>query len=174
MRHPAIGAPIVPVPTKPSCIGRSLVARSSLALQVSHDNRRARSLESRGGDAMLSTAQSRHLGAERIDQWPVLSERGELRAARRRMPRSYAPGSPADFTLRNRDPGVELNGRPIPPMLLDLMLHRGLYPHPEKTRIAGAGRDERFKCRIDPVTASRSRYRRRACRIREPIRATAA
>jgi len=42
---------------------------------------------------MLSTAQSRHLGAERIDQWPVLSERGELRAARRRMPRSYAPGS---------------------------------------------------------------------------------
>jgi 3-isopropylmalate/(R)-2-methylmalate dehydratase small subunit len=37
-----------------------------------------------------------------------------------------------DFTVRNRETGVELKALPVPPMLLDMMLGGGLYPHLEK------------------------------------------
>ena len=37
-----------------------------------------------------------------------------------------------DFTVRNRETGTLLEARPIPPMLLELMLHRGLYPQLER------------------------------------------
>jgi len=37
-----------------------------------------------------------------------------------------------DFTVRNRDTGVELKALPVPQMLLDMMLGGGLYPHLEK------------------------------------------
>jgi 3-isopropylmalate/(R)-2-methylmalate dehydratase small subunit len=37
-----------------------------------------------------------------------------------------------EFTVRNRDTGALMQARPIPPMLLDLMLHGGLYPDLER------------------------------------------
>jgi 3-isopropylmalate/(R)-2-methylmalate dehydratase small subunit len=40
--------------------------------------------------------------------------------------------SVADLTVRNRATGVVLKARPIPPMLLELMLHGGVYPSLER------------------------------------------
>ncbi len=37
-----------------------------------------------------------------------------------------------DFTVRNRGTGTVLQAKPVPPMLLDLMLQGGIYPHLEK------------------------------------------
>jgi len=37
-----------------------------------------------------------------------------------------------DFTVRNRETGVEFKALPVPQMLLDMMLGGGLYPHLEK------------------------------------------
>ncbi len=37
-----------------------------------------------------------------------------------------------DFTVRNRETGVELKALPVPQMLLDMMLGGGLYPHLER------------------------------------------
>jgi 3-isopropylmalate/(R)-2-methylmalate dehydratase small subunit len=37
-----------------------------------------------------------------------------------------------DFTVRNRETGIELKALPVPQMLLDMMLGGGLYPHLEK------------------------------------------
>ncbi|MSP81215.1 MAG: 3-isopropylmalate dehydratase [Rhodospirillales bacterium] len=37
-----------------------------------------------------------------------------------------------DFTVRNRESNIVLQARPIPQMLLDLMLGGGLYPHLER------------------------------------------
>jgi 3-isopropylmalate/(R)-2-methylmalate dehydratase small subunit len=45
-----------------------------------------------------------------------------------------------DFSVRNRETGAILKARPIPQMLLDLMLNGGLYPYLEKQGlIAQAG-----------------------------------
>jgi len=41
----------------------------------------------------------------------------------------------AEFVVRNRDSGATLEARPMPPMLLDLMLNGGLYPYLEKQRL---------------------------------------
>jgi 3-isopropylmalate/(R)-2-methylmalate dehydratase small subunit len=37
-----------------------------------------------------------------------------------------------DFTVRNRETGEVLRALPVPPMLLDMMLGGGLYPHLER------------------------------------------
>lgn len=37
-----------------------------------------------------------------------------------------------DFTVRNRETGAVLKALPVPPMLLDMMLGGGLYPHLER------------------------------------------
>jgi 3-isopropylmalate/(R)-2-methylmalate dehydratase small subunit len=37
-----------------------------------------------------------------------------------------------DFTVRNRDTGAVLNALPVPPMLLDMMRHGGVYPDLER------------------------------------------
>jgi len=37
-----------------------------------------------------------------------------------------------DFTVRNRDTGAVLKASPVPPMLLDMMRHGGLYPDLER------------------------------------------
>ena len=37
-----------------------------------------------------------------------------------------------DFTVRNRDTGAALKASPVPPMLLDMMRHGGLYPDLER------------------------------------------
>lgn len=37
-----------------------------------------------------------------------------------------------DFSVRNRETGVVLAAKPVPPMLLDLMLNGGVYPHLER------------------------------------------
>lgn len=50
---------------------------------------------------------------------------------------AFAEGQTAEvsveaFTVRNRETGAVLKALPIPPMLLDLMEHGGLYPHLER------------------------------------------
>lgn len=40
-----------------------------------------------------------------------------------------------EFVVGNRNSGATLKARPIPPMLLDLMLNGGLYPYLEKQRL---------------------------------------
>lgn len=40
-----------------------------------------------------------------------------------------------EFVVGNRDSGATLKARPIPPMLLELMLNGGLYPYLEKQRL---------------------------------------
>lgn len=37
-----------------------------------------------------------------------------------------------EFTVRNRDTGAVLNASPVPPMLLDMMRHGGVYPDLER------------------------------------------
>jgi 3-isopropylmalate/(R)-2-methylmalate dehydratase small subunit len=37
-----------------------------------------------------------------------------------------------DFTVRNRDTGAVLKASPVPPMLLDMMRHGGVYPDLER------------------------------------------
>ena len=37
-----------------------------------------------------------------------------------------------DFTVRNRETGAVLKALPVPPMLLEMMLGGGLYPHLER------------------------------------------
>jgi len=37
-----------------------------------------------------------------------------------------------ELAIRNRETGAMLNARPVPPMLLDLMINGGLYPYLEK------------------------------------------
>ena len=37
-----------------------------------------------------------------------------------------------DFTVRNRDTGAVLEASPVPPMLLDMMRHGGVYPDLER------------------------------------------
>jgi len=37
-----------------------------------------------------------------------------------------------EFVVRNRNSGATLKARPVPPMLLELMLNGGLYPYLEK------------------------------------------
>ncbi len=37
-----------------------------------------------------------------------------------------------DFTVRNRETGAVLKALPVPPMLLELMLNGGVYPHLER------------------------------------------
>jgi hypothetical protein len=43
-----------------------------------------------------------------------------------------------DFAVRNPKTGAILKALPNPPMLLDLMLHGGLYPHLERQGLVEA------------------------------------
>lgn len=90
----------------------------------------ARSLRNCGVGAVLAESLNGLFFRNAVNFGLVALEVPGVRAAFREGQQAIV--SLDDFTVRNRETNVVLEAKPIPKMLLDLMMGGGIYPHLEK------------------------------------------